>query len=587
MFQTNRLGTSSQNALYSKALQEPQDASGKNGSPAGIQINGNTLSWPEGGWYEVQYAKSFNTVSEGGTFAHVDDGVYNVINHTTGDRYEGIVVGDTAQPEIYEVGSVYPQMGILQPVERPINIDSLVSNSIVSAALAHLLNGAERELQHLQAQPVRTIDGLRYQNIQFVDGTRAALLNFPAMPSVMARIDVAGATSFYQVTDAGLEQLAPGSSVAANFLNEGSITIDADGGGLTADGVSVMMSFEKTSYKLDLQTGLVESTSQYSGPSFGFHSEGGTPVESTTGNFWHGSAVVDPTTAVGSTASATAIFNYYASTPEGAAILSREQSFYDSFGPATQSLFVARTRLLRNEGGIELFEEFMPKRTALLDDPVKLAEYDAQFDRMFEHVSNSRSSKAGGIPAGQLDLSMRTLIAADATEAMGHAPELISMVISDLDKGWSVANDIPGAGGRYTYWQPIFKSMKGHITLDLGSTLVSFANPNDSYDVVAHEMVHSLDGFGNNGLNGLPQFSSAQDRADFLRIRSELVADYNSGAPTLPYTLQMDYAFTNNNEFLARFSELYLTNRASAETVRGVSPELYELLGRIYGITYP
>jgi len=173
----------------------------------------------------------------------------------------------------------------------------------------------------------------------------------------------------------------------------------------------------------------------------------------------------------------------------------------------------------------------MPKRTALLNDPVKLAEYDAQFDRMFAHVSSGLSGKAGGIPAGQLDLSLRTLIGADATEAMGHSPELISMVISDLDRGWSVANDIPGAGGRYTYWQPIFKSMKSHITLDLVSTLFSFANPNDSYDVVAHEMVHALDGFGNNGLDGLPRFSTVEDQQEFLRIRSELVADYNSATP--------------------------------------------------------
>jgi len=65
-----------------------------------------------------------------------------------------------------------------------------------------------------------------------------------------------------------------------------------------------------------------------------------------------------------------------------------------------------------------------------------------------------------------------------------------------------------------------------------------------------------------------------------------LVADYNS-ATSLPYILQMYYAFTNTNEFLARFSEFYLTNHASGQTVRAVSPELYDLFGRINGIIYP
>lgn len=60
-------------------------------------------------------------------------------------------------------------------------------------------------------------------------------------------------------------------------------------------------------------------------------------------------------------------------------------------------------KLSFDEGGIELFQEFMPKRTGLLNKSVALAEYDAQFDRMLQHESNSSSSKAGGIPARKLD----------------------------------------------------------------------------------------------------------------------------------------------------------------------------------------
>jgi len=123
--------------------------------------------------------------------------------------------------------------------------------------------GIERELQHLQAQPERTIDGgLRYQNLRFVDGTRASLLNFPAMPNILARTDASGTSSFYRVTDAGLEQLAPGSTVTPTYLGTGEITIDADGGGLTVSDVSGFMTFEKASYTVDLQSGLIDGTSQ-------------------------------------------------------------------------------------------------------------------------------------------------------------------------------------------------------------------------------------------------------------------------------------------------------------------------------------
>ena len=100
-------------------------------------------------------------------------------------------------------------------------------------------------------------------------------------------------------------------------------------------------------------------------------------------------------------------------------------------------------------------------------------------------------------------------------------------------------------------------------------------------------MGHSLDAFGNDKKDGLPAFDNAQDRQIFLTVRDTLFADYESATPSLPFTNRMDYAFTNDKEFLARFSELFLTNQASAETVRAVSPELYDVLSRFYEKTYP
>ena len=58
-----------------------------------IKVDGNKISWPDDGWYEVQSATSFNTMSEGGLSAEMPSGSYNIINHTTGERFKGIQIG--------------------------------------------------------------------------------------------------------------------------------------------------------------------------------------------------------------------------------------------------------------------------------------------------------------------------------------------------------------------------------------------------------------------------------------------------------------------------------------------------------------
>lgn len=71
------------------ALRASQNSSNKQG----VQVDGNTISWPVDGWYEVQSATSYNTMSEGGRSATLPAGSYNVINHTTGERFENVSVG--------------------------------------------------------------------------------------------------------------------------------------------------------------------------------------------------------------------------------------------------------------------------------------------------------------------------------------------------------------------------------------------------------------------------------------------------------------------------------------------------------------
>lgn len=72
------------------------------GSTKPIDISGNTIKWPDNGWYEVQSSASHQTIQEGGESATVEPGVYTVINHHTGERYEGIQVGGGADAPAWE-----------------------------------------------------------------------------------------------------------------------------------------------------------------------------------------------------------------------------------------------------------------------------------------------------------------------------------------------------------------------------------------------------------------------------------------------------------------------------------------------------
>jgi len=58
-----------------------------------VATSGNTISWPDDGWYQVQRADNFETVCEGGRECSVGAGEYIVINHSSGERFNNIVIG--------------------------------------------------------------------------------------------------------------------------------------------------------------------------------------------------------------------------------------------------------------------------------------------------------------------------------------------------------------------------------------------------------------------------------------------------------------------------------------------------------------
>ena len=59
-----------------------------------VTVNGSTISWPDDGWYQVQNIDTFESVCEGGTSCDVAAGNYVVINHSTGERFEGLSVSN-------------------------------------------------------------------------------------------------------------------------------------------------------------------------------------------------------------------------------------------------------------------------------------------------------------------------------------------------------------------------------------------------------------------------------------------------------------------------------------------------------------
>jgi len=67
-----------------------EDEPGRNA----VLVSGQTISWPDFGWYQVQSADGLETYCNGGRFCDVEPGVYIVINHTTGVRFTDVRVSD-------------------------------------------------------------------------------------------------------------------------------------------------------------------------------------------------------------------------------------------------------------------------------------------------------------------------------------------------------------------------------------------------------------------------------------------------------------------------------------------------------------
>ena len=71
----------------------PMDHAGPT-SESPIVVNGSNISWPNDGWYQVIDQSDYSSLCEGGSSCEVTPGVYDVINHTTVERWNDIVIDD-------------------------------------------------------------------------------------------------------------------------------------------------------------------------------------------------------------------------------------------------------------------------------------------------------------------------------------------------------------------------------------------------------------------------------------------------------------------------------------------------------------
>lgn len=78
-------------------------------------VIGNTISWPDDGWYQVQDESTYESICGGGLSCDVEDGSYLVINHGTGERFSGIEVGGASTPIVVNGNTIsWPDNGWYQ-----------------------------------------------------------------------------------------------------------------------------------------------------------------------------------------------------------------------------------------------------------------------------------------------------------------------------------------------------------------------------------------------------------------------------------------------------------------------------------------
>ncbi len=275
-------------------------------------------------------------------------------------------------------------------------------------------------------------------------------------------------------------------------------------------------------------------------------------------------------------------FENYSTSPEGAELLSREAAISGLLNsPNYQNIFVARVQYNMGEGDpMELFSEYMPNRAALGGDD--LIAYDAQLHRILQHMNNT-TILDDGLTA---DPSLKFIMAANLTEALGHSPGLVDRVLRDINRGWHVTMDgshINGYNGLYNWWEPPFRSDRAKITLKLEEVLLDFEDQPGRMNTLVHEVAHSIDRYRRGDTDGVPTYMNREDIPTLVSARNELFAAHAADGSLNGLR---EYSYENNSEFWADISTYFLSGEESAERIFNNSPELYGVLSRFYEKDY-
>jgi hypothetical protein len=87
---------------------------GDDGPTSTVTVTGNTISWPDDGWYQVQDQTTYTEVCGGGRTCEVEVGSYVVINHSTGERFNDIKVNGGSEVEEPPIQSIFNLLDISQ-----------------------------------------------------------------------------------------------------------------------------------------------------------------------------------------------------------------------------------------------------------------------------------------------------------------------------------------------------------------------------------------------------------------------------------------------------------------------------------------
>ncbi len=137
---------------------EPIEVNG-DAPESGVMVSGNTISWPNDGWYQVQAVTDTGIVEvcAGTEFCEVPNGTYIVINHDTGERFEPIVVNTDPTGE---QTSVLLPAALAAPVLAEIEPGSPLSvanhekfvRAFYDIAEPRVLNNLLRQISLIQAE---------------------------------------------------------------------------------------------------------------------------------------------------------------------------------------------------------------------------------------------------------------------------------------------------------------------------------------------------------------------------------------------------------------------------------------------------